>query len=162
MSGHDHNDSNDHHIEFTLSGGNKVRVWANVIGVAVAILIGVASMLKPSDPVNQASYEELKTAIEANSKDINRQHEDIVSLKNYLEGYMKGVGSTYPIPGPSSSAILVPMDKSKLNGPVIKEGPSNLGTKTVVLIPTVSPPPVPSMGPPPQQVKIPSYTDLKQ
>lgn len=160
MSGNDHN--NDHHIEFTLTGGNKVRVWANVIGVAVAILIGVASMLKPSDPVNKASYEELKAAIEANSKEIGKNHDDVVSLKNYLEGYMKGVGSTYPIPGPSSTAVLVPMDKSKLHGPVIKEGPSNLGTKTVVLIPTVNPPPVPDMGPPPQQVKIQNYTDLKQ
>lgn len=152
----------DHQIEFTLTGGNKVRIWANVIGVSVAILIGVASMLKPSDPVNQASYEELKTAIEANSKEISRNHDDVVSLKNYLEGYMKGVGATYPIPGPSSSALLVPMDRSKLYGPVIKEGPSNLGSKTVVLIPTVNPPPVPSMGPPPQQVKIQNYTDLKQ
>lgn len=149
-----------HNIELEVPSHGKWGTIANVVATTVAILVAVASILKPNDPVNKSSYEELKGAIEKNSQEISKNHEDTMALKNYLEGYMKGVGHINPIPGPSSSAVIVPMDKSKLNGPVVAAPPSNLGPKTVVLIPTVTPPPVPPMSPPPQHKKLPEYSDL--
>ena len=147
-------------IEFTVSHNSKVGMWVNVIATVAAVLMGLASILKPADPANQASYDELKKAVEKNSQDIARAHDDTVALKNYLEGYMSGIGNAYPIPGPSSSAVLVPVDRSKLKGTMVVQPPSNLGPKTVVLIPTVTPPPVPSLSPPPQPAKLPDYATL--
>ena len=168
----------DDHIEIDVPHGSRIHRWLNIIATGGAVAIAVASILKPADPLNKASYDELKGAIEQNQKEISRTHEDTISLKNYMEGYMKGIGSVYPIPGPSSSAMMVPigsggapgtagsvtlapMDRSKLSRPIIAQPPSNLGPKTVVLIPTVTPPPLPVMNPPPQQTKLPNYGDLK-
>lgn len=147
----------DDEIEFTFTGKDhrRVKVWANVIATAAAIAIGLAGALKPPDPVGKTSYDELKKAIEANESVAKQNHDDIMALRNYLDGYLR---SSVPVPVPMS-----PSGSLSLVVPVKMQKPARPGASAsaVVVLPAPSAPPLPKIGSQPAAPKIPEYGDLK-
>lgn len=135
-----------------------LKQWANIIATTAALLTGVAAVMKPNDPVNKASYEELKSALEQSQKNELQNHEDIMALRNYLEGYFKGSGvpvvlptvSPLPSAAPSASAAAVPRPPATV-----------AATATVAVVTTAPPPPLPSLHSKPPAQHLPSYDDLK-
>jgi len=137
-----------------------LKTWANVIATAAALITAVAAAVKPNDPVNKASYEELKTVIEQIQKNDVQNHEDIMALRTYLDGYYKGTGIPIVLPpvGPLSAASAAPVS-STAQIVLVKPSPSS---SAVVAVATSSPPPpLPNLHSKPPEQKLPNYDDLK-
>lgn len=149
-------DNERDNIEFTISGDDhkSVKRWVNIVATAVAIGIATASAMKPADPMGEKSYAELKKAIETCGSDAKQNHDDIIALRNFLEGYTRAA-VPIPAPPPGASSVYVPV---KIHTPA-RPGGSALG---VAVLPAPSPPDLPKLGPPPQSQKLPEYGDLKQ
>jgi hypothetical protein len=93
----------------------RLKAWTNFIATAAALLVAAAAILKPQDhSTARASYDELKKAVDENSQNDRRNHEDLVALRNYMDGYLKGAGaatslpSSMPVPSTSGSARAIP------------------------------------------------------
>jgi len=72
----------------------SLKSWTNIVATGAALIAGVAAYAKPADKsAAKASYEELKKAVEENAQNDKQNHEDIVALRNFLEGYFKGTGA---------------------------------------------------------------------
>jgi hypothetical protein len=69
------------------SRGEKLKPWINAISIIAALATSITAALKPNDPINKASYEELKKAVEQLNKNDTRNHEDIMAIHSYLESY---------------------------------------------------------------------------
>jgi len=84
----------------------KVRSWTNIVATTAALAAGLAAFAKPPDhSAAKASYEELKKAVETNASNNKQNHEDIVALRNFLEGYVKGMAApTASSAGPAPTA----------------------------------------------------------
>ena len=115
----------------------KLRSWVNIVATLMALGAGTAAFAKPTDTsVTQASYEELKKAIEANARDNKQNHEDILALRNFLDGYLKGtpppVGTmTSSSSAPSTPATGVPtVPKAIPHLPSIHSAPAPLNLPT--------------------------------
>lgn len=81
----------DSHIEFDIGGHDhdpktmRLRSWSNIIATAGALFIGCMAFFKaPDETANKAVYQELKTAIEENSEQIQKNHDDIMILKSFM------------------------------------------------------------------------------
>ena len=82
---------------------------------AMAIALGV-SCKKPDEPAAKTSYEELSSAVKANSEAIAKMHDDVVALHAYIDG-VHGI-------------------------PMVKYGAPPLSTSTATLMPSTSSDPV--------------------
>jgi hypothetical protein len=143
-------------IEFTFTGKDhrRLKVWANAVATAAAIVIGLAGALKPPDPVGKTSYDELKKAIESNESAVKQNHEDIVALRNFLDGYLK---SSIQVPVSTASgaaSFVVPVKIQKPSKP-------GASASAVVVLPAPSAPQLPKIGTQPSAAKLPEYGDLK-
>ena len=85
----------------------QLRSWANIIATTTALLTAVVAIVKPQDQtVNRNTYEQLKTSIEQTNESVKQNHDDMVALHNYLQGYF-AEKTTLVLP-PLSSATSVP------------------------------------------------------
>jgi hypothetical protein len=109
-------------IEIHLGGGGdgdsipptdpkaqRLRSWANIIATSTALLTAAIAVIKPQDQtVAKNSYEQLKTSIEQTNEAVKQNHEDMVALHNYLQGYFAGAPAFAPPPISSSAPIPPP------------------------------------------------------
>jgi hypothetical protein len=140
-----------------------LKQWANIIATTAALLTGVAAVMKPNDPVNKASYEELKSALEQSQRNEVQNHEDIMALRNYLDGYFKGSGVPVVLPSVSPLPSAAPSASAAASAP---RPPHDAGafppaTATVAVVTTAPPPPLPSLHSKPPTKQLPNYDDLK-
>ncbi len=142
----------------------RLRSWANIIATTAALLTGIAAILKPQDQTaGRETYNELKTAIEQNSKDDRQNHDDIVSLRNYLDGYFNANGKTVilpagpppppPVPSPSPAPTIVSKPK--------RWGPADAGAPAAPApAPAAAAPPLPDIHNPPPVQQLPNYDQV--
>lgn len=145
----------DGNIQFTLTGGDhhRLKIWANIIVTLAALVIGIAGAVKPANPVVKVSYDELKKAIEGNEQSTRQNHEDIVALRNFLEGYMRSAPLLQAAPSGSSS-VAIPVEIKKTSVP-------SLSSKAVMVVPTASAPPLPRLSQPLPSSRLPEFVDLR-
>jgi len=95
-------------VEIHLGGGEsepptdpkaqRLRSWANIIATTAAMLTAVAAVFKPQDQtVNRNTYEQLKASIEHTNEDVKQNHEDMVAIHSYLQGYFAGSAAFAPL-----------------------------------------------------------------
>lgn len=76
----------------------------------VAIVTALVGWFKPQDTkVTQASYEILATKMSELSKATENNHDDIQSLRSYLDGYIKGESRKITSLSPVASSTLTPL-----------------------------------------------------
>jgi len=138
----------------------RYKGLASILVAAAAFITAMAAIFKPQDTTStRNSYNELRTAVEQNTKENQQNHDDIVALHNYLDGYFKGEGTPISLPPLSPTAVtsssstatafLVPLDRTKLHG-------SDGG-----LVPfTVVAPPLPSVHTASSSRKLPEFDTL--
>jgi len=79
-----------------------LKGWAAIIASLAALVTAIGALLKPpQEPAAKAAYETLSTVVKETSEQTAKNHDDIVGLRNYLEGYTKGAGT---VPAPSADA----------------------------------------------------------
>jgi hypothetical protein len=152
-------------IEIPLPGGipstaprnQKIKQWTNVIATGAALIMAVAAAIKPNDPVNKAGYQELKSAIEQSQKNEIQNHDDIVALRNYLDGYFKGTGTPLVLPPTSSSAP--PPSAHPKNAVVVVKARSSSAIAMATAAPP--PPPLPDFHVNPPVKPVANYDDIK-
>lgn len=123
-----------------------LKSWANVIATVAALITALAAATKPPDPAPKASYEELKKAVEQNSQDNLRNHEDIAAMRAYIEGYMRGAAPQQTQPVLSASTL---------------RQPASYGAIRAMTPPPTSPPPPPEVHRPAEPRKLPEYDSIK-
>lgn len=105
---------NQENLEIHLGSGDsepptdpkaqRLKSWANIIATTAALLTAVAAVFKPQDQtVNRNTYEQLKASIESTNEDVKRNHDDMVVLHSYLQGYF--AGSAMFVAPPVNSAL---------------------------------------------------------
>ena len=102
----------------------RARGWATLIAAATALMVTITKTCsRPNEPGAKASYDELSSAVKANSEELAKNHDDIVGLRGYVDGIVKVEGVTPPPhtsatpPVSASVAMLVPIERSKLHPP---------------------------------------------
>ncbi len=147
----------------------RLKSWANIIATTAALIAGVAGILKPQDQTaGRQSYNELKSAIEQSSKDDRQNHDDIVALRNFLDGYLNATGKTValptssppppppagspsPSPSPSPTATAKPK-RWTFNG--------DAGASSMAYAPAAPAPALPDLHTPPPIQQLPNYDQV--
>jgi hypothetical protein len=66
----------------------QLKSWANIIATTAALVTAVGALLKPADTTaTKNTYEQLKASIEETNNVVKQDHDDMVALHNYLQGY---------------------------------------------------------------------------
>jgi len=154
-------------IEIPLTGSDhptdpkaqRYKGLASLLIAAAAFITAMAAIFKPQDKTDtKATYNELKAAVEQNSREDQQNHDDLIALRNYLDGYFKGEGRPIALPPISSAsssstatALLVPIDRNRLH---------DAGTQIALVVPTASAPPLPTIRPVPTAQKLPDFDSL--
>lgn len=126
-----------------------LKGWAALIASIAALVTAIGALMKPpEEPAAKASYETLSKAVEDNSKQAAQNHDDIVALRNYLEGYVKGsVPAVAPSAAPSASS----------SAAVAQATPTGPSTKSLR-----PPAPLPSVGPRPPVWAAPDFSQVQK
>jgi hypothetical protein len=97
----------------------QLRSWANIIATTTALLTAVVAIVKPQDQtVSRNTYEQLKTSIEQTNESVKQNHDDMVALHNYLQGYFAEKTTlvlpplSSALPAPSASSVAPPATTS--------------------------------------------------
>ncbi|MFA5202990.1 MAG: hypothetical protein WC708_01055 [Lentisphaeria bacterium] len=121
-----------------------IRIISYIVSIkelvlaVVAIVTALVGWFKPQDmKVTKASYEILVNRTNEIAKATESNHDDIQSLRSYLDGYTKGEArkiATLVSPAPSASSTLTPLFFSK---PTVKNPPFNAMKNNVNQTPAV-------------------------
>jgi hypothetical protein len=66
----------------------RLKSWANIIATTAALVTAVGALIRPQDQTaTKNAYEQLKTSIEQTNQNVQSNHDDVVALHNYLQGY---------------------------------------------------------------------------
>jgi hypothetical protein len=92
--------------EDTDSGKTSIlKGWATVIASLAALVTAISALLKPpQEPAAKAAYETLAAVVKENSEQNAKNHDDIENLRNFMEGYTRGNGSTPAVVDAGTSA----------------------------------------------------------
>lgn len=158
-------------IEIPLPGGaswppnpraERIKMWANVISTAAALIIAIAAAIKPPDGgAAEQVYQENVRQIQLLHEEQVKQHEDIMALRRYLDDYLRSStvvgpndkGFTQPA-NPNAPVVLIPIDKSKIR---VLPGPN---AQPIMVLPAGTPPPLPDLHPAPDPVRITDFQKL--
>lgn len=121
-----------------------IKSWANAIATVAALVAGTAAVTKPEDPAPKVSYDELRKAVEKNSEDNLRNHEDVAAMRAFLDGYTRAQQAP---PVPSASAPRAPASRGSVRA-MTPPAPS-------------APPPLPELHRPQEATKLPEYGSKK-
>ncbi len=120
----------------------RIRSWANVIATSAALITAFGALFRPQDmTVNKASYDELKKAVEQLSVDNAKNHDDIVSMRSYMEG--------------ARATGFVPIQTS------VDAGTQDAGPATLVTPASKVTPPLPPLNVRPQEQKLPDFDSIR-
>lgn len=141
--------------EKTDSGKTSIlKGWATVIASLAALVTAISALLKPpQEPAAKAAYETLAVVVKENSEQNAKNHDDIENLRNFLEGYTRGNGSTPAAvvdagaPAPSAVASGSPTDTLGMG-----YGTGSGGRR----------PPPPAVGPRPTVWAPPDFSQMKK
>lgn len=106
----------DDEISQDLPKSKFIKIIAYIVKIKelilaiVAIVTALVGWFKPQDTkVTQASYEILATKMSELSKATESNHDDIQSLRSYLDGYTKGESRKIASLSPVASSTLTPL-----------------------------------------------------
>ena len=117
----------------------RTKSLATLIAAITAMVIACGSLVKPQDhSVAKKSYEELTKAVEDLDKAEDKNHDDIVALRAFLEGYLKAQEDAPTFPPP----------------------PVDAGTRTIPTVRVKSTPPLPSASPKPNIRQVPEFSTV--
>lgn len=111
------------------------RYWVAMIVGVTSLCTSATAYLRPNETSARKSYDVLAKAIEAEAKSSAQNHDDIVALRGYIEGYVKQREEPHPLavmsatPPPTSPRAPVPPPQT-----------------TVTVKPLDKPPPPPPVG----------------
>ena len=140
----------------------RIKMWANIISTGAAIAIAIAAAIRPSDGgASEQVYNETRKQLEVLHQEDVKQHQDIMSLRKYLDDYLRSStvvgphdkGITQPT-NPNAPVVLIPIDKSKIR---VMPGPN---AQPVLILPAGEAPPLPDVHPIPEDLKITDYKTL--
>ena len=84
----------------------KVNAYRNLILAVAALATAIGSWFKPQDlSATKKSYDWTAGKIEELSRNDVKTHEDIVGLRNYIEGYVKGQQALQALQTPPSDQV---------------------------------------------------------
>jgi len=88
----------------------RLKSLATVIAAVTALLVALSGFFKkPEEPAAKASYTELAEAVKNVSESTAKNHDDIVALQAYIDGYLKAqeeeVAATIPSSTPVSTKV---------------------------------------------------------
>jgi len=93
---------------------SKISITISIL----ALIISIISLFRPEDPMNKASYEEIKKVIEQTQKNNDQNHRNNVVIYNYLKLYVEKHNSH--IASVSSSK---PVSTTKRGRKVVRDQP---------------------------------------
>jgi hypothetical protein len=69
----------------------RIKSLATLIASITGLVVATSAMLKPRDDrATQQSYETLAREMKELNEDNQQQHDDLVSMRAYLDGYLRG------------------------------------------------------------------------
>ncbi len=82
----------------------KLNAMKGLILAAAALITAIGSWFRPQDmKVTKSSYETLAASIEEIGKEVDKNHDDIIAIRGYLDGLVKNGNNDYvPVPVPVS------------------------------------------------------------
>jgi hypothetical protein len=104
----------------------RVKSMATLLTAMAALVAGLGAMFKPQDQTaTKSSYEELRTSVKELAKAADDNHDDLMALRAYLDGYANATkGVTLPAPTvspptPTAGASTVGAATSSSSTPVV-------------------------------------------
>jgi hypothetical protein len=77
---------------------SRLKYLGTLVAAVAALVTAVGAYLKPQDhSVNKASYEELSKVIKELSDESEKNHDDIVALRGYVEGAVSRNSGPLPV-----------------------------------------------------------------
>jgi len=77
---------------------SRLKYLGTLVAALAALVTALGAYFKPQDhSVNKASYEELSKVIKDLSDESDRNHDDIVALRGYLEGQLARNAAPMPV-----------------------------------------------------------------
>lgn len=123
----------------------RVKASATLLTAITGLILAVAAVVKPrDDSATRESYEVLSKAVQAISAENESQHDDLVALKAYVDGFVRGAGA--PKVEASSS-------------PVSSSSPASSSSVTIAV---VHPPPSPKLADKPKPVNPPTFREVRE
>lgn len=120
----------------------RIKSIAVLVTAVAGLVTAVASHLKPrDDSATKASYDALSDELKKLSEETGKQHDDLVSLKSYFDGYMRG-----------RPEVIVPAASASIKPAVALVLPPTVGVVTSL-------PASPKLNPRPQIIEPASFAD---
>lgn len=145
-----------------------LKGWAAIIASVAALVTAIGAFLKPpQEPAAKAAYETLSSAVKSNSEEIAKNHDDILALRNYMEGFAKGVrvspatsSSITIYPSPDGSTIHISAKTNPSTKPSATPSTSTIASEfPAPRMPPLSPP---SIGPRPLVWSPPDFNKMRK
>jgi hypothetical protein len=146
---------------------HSFRAAAALITSIAGLIVAIGAIAKPrDDSATRESYETLSKAVKDLGAESERQHDDLVSLRAYLDGFLRGAGSpvTRPMPAPSASGVSASPGAAAIRpAPVTLVGALDGGAEPAssVAIAIVPSPPPPPLAARPRPVEPPSFDEVR-
>jgi len=131
-----------------------LKGWATVIASVAALVTAISALLKtPAEPAAEASYKTLAAAVKENSEQSAKNHDDLLNLRNYMEGYIRAdrpAASAEP-PAPVASTSAPAATGLRLGSGSLGHGAG-----------AAKPAPPPTLGPRPPVWEPPDFSQVKK
>lgn len=127
----------------------RARVYVELAIAATGLLVAITAYIKP-ETSSRKTYDVLARQLEKQSEDIAKTHDDIVGLRNFMDGYIRAQaerGTTVkvePVPSASAAAPVLP-------------APATSATKVVKVVALEPPPSPPALNERPGTFAPPAY-----
>jgi hypothetical protein len=154
------NDRGDIELELSKSWMDKIKAAAGMTAAIIALVTSLWNAFKPQDnTVNKATYEVLSKEIQKVSDQTVKNHDDMLSIKSFFDGFTNRVMNT-PIEIPSvnekalTEAVRESLVKQRIPLKYIQKAVHDTITNPPV---TTSASASPSISPRPPPIQIPGF-----
>jgi hypothetical protein len=128
----------------------RVKASVTLLTAITGLVVATGAILKPrDDTATRESYDTLAKAVQEIGKENETQHDDLVALKAYVDGFVRGAGASKIEPTPASS------------GPAASTG-SAPTPPALVSIAVVRTPPSPTLADKPKPVNPPTFREVRE
>lgn len=112
---------------------SRLKSLGTLIAAIAALVTATGAYFKPQDhSVNKASYEEITKTLKEMSDQTDKNHDDIVALRGYMEGVAASRSAPLPVTFPPDAGAATPH---------VLSSPSASTTVAYVQLPPKPPPP---------------------
>lgn len=133
------------------------RYWVGLIMALTTMMMSGKAYFSPNEPSARKSYDLLAKALEAEAKSNAQNHDDLVALRAYLDGYIKSREAPHPL-AIENKPVPVGLDP---HAAITHSQPQTLSVVQVMPIEKATePPPVGVVAPP--RFTAPAYKAVTQ